>query len=829
MWFALALFAVSFILVALLSPKVKVENARASELGDFQFPRASEGDPVPLIYGTVKSKSPNTIGAFNFKAVPIKKKQKTGLFSSKRVTVGYKYYIGLNLAWALGPGVTLKGIWFDKEKIWEGSQSAAGSFGVDDPDLWGGEEQQGGIGGTIAFYPGEYNQDQDPYLLTHIGPNAPAYVGIAHMVFRDFYWGNSTSIKPVHAELQCFTNSLALTGGRNIMPNGLDMNPIEILFDLYVKDWGRLGTNPALIDQVNWREAAYVLYDENNGMSLDISKPNQGKDLTTEIIRQINAIVYQDPETGKIKIKLIRRDYDVAELPVLSPSEVKKVTNYSKNFWSDTYNQVRVPYINRANEYSKSAAVAQDFANINMQQRVRSTDVGMPGVYDADLANVIAARELAEINIPLYQCELEINRTVATLRPGDPFVLYWPEYGVQQMVLRIRKFNFGQLKSGKIIAHCVQDEFASDLTVLKSPTATDWVRSGVPAEIGAMVVFAAPTFIRDNSGVEVEDTQNLVVALPREPTGNVSNYKVSLDDGVESLVGIAEGNYQGFAQLNADYLATVGFDAGYDSGGTGIVIKTLDPAAEPATVADADIRAGANFLLIGGEILAYRVATALGGGLWRLTHVRRGLLDTAIADHAANATVVFISGGEGITESPVGTSDEIDVKVQNRHGAKLSLGLTASIDVDSRAQRPAPPDYVTLDGIRTPGVFVVAGLGEYDLAWRARTRLDTEVAFEDDAADVAEAGTDYVIKHRFGGGAFEADVIAAASPQLFDLNSHDGDLVEFFVYARRDGLLSLTPSYNSFTLSGGGSPYTGYDHGDGVHGVDDETDWDTGY
>jgi hypothetical protein len=44
-----ALFVVGFIGALLLAPKPHIENAKAAQLSDFQFPRSDEGDPVPKI------------------------------------------------------------------------------------------------------------------------------------------------------------------------------------------------------------------------------------------------------------------------------------------------------------------------------------------------------------------------------------------------------------------------------------------------------------------------------------------------------------------------------------------------------------------------------------------------------------------------------------------------------------------------------------------------------------------------------------------------------------------------------------------------------------
>src|SRR6185436_5887525 len=60
-WLTLLVYAALFVLSDLLKPKPELENAKPSGLGDFNFPTATEGRPVPLLFGTVKISGPNVV------------------------------------------------------------------------------------------------------------------------------------------------------------------------------------------------------------------------------------------------------------------------------------------------------------------------------------------------------------------------------------------------------------------------------------------------------------------------------------------------------------------------------------------------------------------------------------------------------------------------------------------------------------------------------------------------------------------------------------------------------------------------------------------------
>lgn len=204
MWAAIVLIVVALLLV-LAAPKPKVENARAAALGDFNFPRSNEGDPAMWFLGTVRLKSPNSLWYGDYTPVPIKKKQKTGLFSSKNVIVGYKYHVGLDLHWGLGGNDTaeLLKLWSDKYVFFDGPPvSTQTSIDVNLPNLFGGDEERGGLVGTIDVYPGRFVEERNAYLVSKAHPEVPAYVGQVRTVLRGsantlstgFYFGTTSSL-----------------------------------------------------------------------------------------------------------------------------------------------------------------------------------------------------------------------------------------------------------------------------------------------------------------------------------------------------------------------------------------------------------------------------------------------------------------------------------------------------------------------------------------------------------------------------------------------------------------------------------------------------------
>jgi hypothetical protein len=152
---------------ALLTPKP--QGPLRSGLGDFTFPTAQEGRAIPIIAGTVKVGGPNVVWWGDLSTVPVK--MKAGLFSS--TTVGYKYFLGIQMTLAQGPIDDVVAIQAGNKAV-PFTKSPAGvnpggdliSLHVDAPKLFGGTGPggTGGLAGLIQIYGGTKTQNPDSYL-----------------------------------------------------------------------------------------------------------------------------------------------------------------------------------------------------------------------------------------------------------------------------------------------------------------------------------------------------------------------------------------------------------------------------------------------------------------------------------------------------------------------------------------------------------------------------------------------------------------------------------------------------------------------------------------
>lgn len=102
-----------------------------------------------------------------------------------QVSAGDKDYRTFALGLCIGRSDTVTEIWFDNQMIWQGNVTSGDAAGVTSATQARGSVilTDNNNRGTIAFFFGFENQDQDPILAKFI-PNAPFYRGMCYAVFH---------------------------------------------------------------------------------------------------------------------------------------------------------------------------------------------------------------------------------------------------------------------------------------------------------------------------------------------------------------------------------------------------------------------------------------------------------------------------------------------------------------------------------------------------------------------------------------------------------------------------------------------------------------------
>lgn len=487
---------------------------------------------------------------------------------------------------------------------------------------------------------------------------------------------------------------------------GVDMNPAHIIREcLTDPDWG-MGYDEADIDD-SFMAAADTLYTEGMGMSLLWDRQIPIEDFIKEVLKHIDGTVFVSRTTGKFILKLIRNDYDENDLLVLDESNIEKVENYSERRFDEMVNSVTVKYTDAAT-WNDASVEIQDVAQVHMQNAVINTTVTYTGFTYAAIASKAGARDLKTLSTPLATATLYANVDAQVLNIGDVFKFNWPDYQVQDLIMRVTAISFGDGKDHTVKISCTQDSFALPPTEYVVTDPGEWTDpSGPPEPVAAQLFFEVPYYeiVRFGGQTAVD---NQMADTP--DLGYVGAAAVAPDAGA----------------INAELFTDAG--AGYESAGT-----TMD-FCPSATIVDAlgfmttsvslenqrdtDGIVPGKHAQIGDELI---VVDSFDGTT--LTF-KRGALDTVPAEHAAGSRIYFWASNDSFGYDPTEYTDgeSIDAKILPITGQGQLPIVEATPDtvvMNQRALRPYPPGNVKINGEYYPALIEDA----ITLTWAHRDRL----------------------------------------------------------------------------------------------------------
>lgn len=803
------LFVASAIIFSLLIPKPQIEDAKAQEFSEDGFPQATENAPIPYLVGGTRLNSPNTLFAGGFRNEEITERVRTGLFSKKTVVIGYRYYLTLDLGFCLGDtlaGCRLTELYVDDQLVWSGD-IASGTFNVSRRDLFGGDENGGGFEATCRFYPGTFSQAKDPYIdaLPDSGGLLTPYRGVAHIVFEDAYIGEQPQLRAINATMTRYTNRLGIAGGNHIVAGG--SNWAEALYDILVNTWGGLGADPDLLDGPEFIAVADIVATEGNGCAGVIQNATDGENVIKELLKQADALLTIDPLTNLAQPLLLRKDYDEGTLPVFGPGVITSVPKFTQTLWAELVSEVKGGFKDPANNYQDTTAVAQDLAVANITGRLKTTTIQLPFVKNKSLANDIVGRELNQLSQIATQATLKINRNAYQLRPGTVFKWTWPDYGISEMIVRVKEGKDGNDHEPEMEIDVVRDTYDNTNNPFAQAPTTGAQPLGVaPAEVTIAEFFDAPEFLvielAGNLTADTSTDASYIYALP-QPGNAVSVSVDGLLDDADSMFSNAPFPLYGINQTPLTVLD------GFTDGNAGsITLLNVDTArvGELANGGSSAIRNGQQLFYMNGEIFGYQTFTNNGGGSITLNNCRRALLNTRQQVHALNDVAYFLDGSTVSESVTSAAASPADVKFIPSSGAiKLdpaTIGNT-SVTVVGAISRPDPPDYTQIFDTRS--VADQSNGATITVSWRARDKSKGSVQLIDDSADTEPAGTTYTL-HLYnlsaGGGAVYTQSSISGSTHMFVIpgGQNGGDVMEVRVWADNGGEQSINYDFIQFSI-----------------------------
>lgn len=718
--------------------------------------------------------------------------------SSKKVTVGYKYYLGMHMVLCHGPVDKVTRIEVDGKTAWSGN-ATGGAISIGAPNLFGGESREGGVEGRVDIEMGGPLQGRNAYLQSQLGADIPAYRGVLGAVLNQVYVGLNPYLKRWAfwaSRIHVRQNGIPQWYDAKAEING-DMNPAHIIREcLTDPDWG-MGYPEADIDDASFMAAADQMYNEGMGMSLLWDRSVTLEEFIQVVLKHIDGSIHVDRSTGKFVLKLARGGYDINSLLVLDESSVDRITDFKRSTIGELVNSVTVVYWDASTGKNGSVTV-QDIALAAQQQATIGTTVQFPGFTNGTIATKAAARTLKALSTPLASATIYANRKAASLNVGDVFVLTWLRYGISRLVMRVTNVEMGALGSNAVKIQAVEDVFALPNAIYAPPPLSDWTDPNTPpAPCPYHCVIEAPFWelvqrMGETNARSLPATAGFVVATGVRPSSVASNAKLYTDvTGVWEEAG------------TVDFCPTAILTAAVSSNTTTFPI---------GAGVDLDIVQVGTYALIDSELV--RVDAVSDTSLT----VGRGVLDTVAKPHAVGARLFFADAFFESDAVEYATGEQADIRLLPSSGLgtlDLASAPTQSVAIVARQYKPYPPGQFRINSQAYPDA--VRGDQNITVGWTHRDRLQQTATLVDETAGSIgpEAGTTYTCRLLTAGGSVLVTHSGLTGTgdtfTLAEMGANYGRL-RIQLWSVRDGAQSLQMHDWEFTRSGYGAGY-GYAYG----------------
>lgn len=741
-------------------------------------------------------------------------------------TVGYHYLFSILFGIGRGPIDELRQIKVGDKLAWDSHVCTNAPQAINKPELFGGEEGEGGIQGAFRLQQGEPDQVLPGAETVVVSPAFGPFRGggpvpvttlpdikaqitgesgglMGELRGRVTLWfdGLVSSLNPYIKEWKFrvrrtksgwFNNAVWYPDKATIYLNEgrvFAMNPAHIIYECCTNPaWAR-GIPVNLIDDDSFTAAANTLCAEGFGLCLVWYRQEDIDRFIQTVIDHVAATLYTDRETGKIKIKLIRDDYDVADLPLFTPSsgliEIEEDdTASSENAVNEVIVVGHDPLTDqpiRGRSFNLAAFRANG-APVTLDQTYK----GLP---TTELCDRVAARDMRANAAGLRKFRVVLDRRGFRIHPGAVFRVSAPERGIGEIVLRAGEIEDGEITNGRITVRAVQDVFGVPLTTFVAPSQNIWTPPSdvaVPAEFEELIEATyRDTYQRVGAGDAnaVLESQSFVVTLVSPPTVRSRSYRIeSRAQGEPDTQSSSTQFFTGSANLTADLTNSATVFLVDDQVG----FESDDPAGQA--------------LYVNGE---YMLVDAYDSVTGQFT-VKRGAVDTWPLAHAAGSRVWLIDDDAGTDGRDYAEGETVEAFILTRtFSDALSIDDATELEavMQGRVFRPYPPAAVTVDG---DSILTLSGEHpEPVIVWVERNRLtqaDVLYGFLE-ATVAAEPGTTYRIRvyDVATGGTALGTHDSISSPWTYDTATQVADgtdalgVVWVELVAVRDGVESLVP------------------------------------
>lgn len=615
-------------------------------------------------------------------------------------------------------------------------------------NIFGGEESEGGIDGTLDVMFGAPDQPVNSRLQQMLGGLVPAYRKRFTVFFDGMICAMSKYPKPwsfrVRRNLKGWDGGVWYASKCIIELDGGNIkarNPAHIIYEcLTNRDWGR-GIARAKLDDAAFRACADVLFTEGFGLCLKWSRQDKIGNFIQIVLNHIGANLFMSRTTGLWTLRLVRDDYDAGAIPHFDADTGLLGVDDDDNAASVVgANELVVNYTRPADNKVGSVRV-QNSAAVRAAGGVLSETVDYSGIPIPELALRVAQRDLrAKYGVKKFKVRLD--RRGYKIEPGGVFSISDPSRGIENLVLRAGRIEYGALSAGTITISAAMDVFglpANSYVAVQPPLYTPPNFNPEPVSIR----FVAEATYRDLVGFvdtatfnAITPGTNFITTMGVAPSGLSYGYQL------ETRVSVTD-----WKSTEADFTPSALITTAITKGAENVVVSFAG-----AVGIDSVVKGSA--VLINTEIFRLVALNALDG----TATLARGCIDTVPVAHAIGSRIWFYQDGIGVDTTEYAAGITVQARMLTTTGAGKLNVESAPVDshtLTQRRERPYAPGNVKLNAVAYPQ-YVSDAL---TITWSHRDRtLQADQLIATEMGNIGpEPGTTYKVVVKGEGGAVIVD------------------------------------------------------------------------
>ncbi len=433
----LAAFSLAYSATSLILGPDQQPGQAGPKPDKLEFNLSSEATTIPVIFGT--SRVPANyiyVGFSEFTATPIIQKAQSK--SAEDTTVGFTYEFPLSYGICMGeidrlirvvasPGLK-RMTSFDSEGI---------GFTGGDPETFDIMLQKVSNGQTVIeggscdFYPGSDTQGNDGTSRDN------NHRGVCWVNFPTYRIDGSTTPRSMLFTIRRMPKVLTDDGepvpdfAQRASANEADAefddaNPAAVAWEVLTnKVWGK-GLSSDLLDLPGFKAAALYYQTNRLGISTALGRTSLGS--FVQRLRDVFGLfIWWDGE--KLRAQCI---WDPAVAysirPRIQADDVIGAPALNRPTSSGSYNEIRLEFTNRQNNFQSEIATAMDLAHVETIGGVRTQTVDGGEIGTRRAAERIAANMLRQLAYPPATCQVKIRRTYSGLQPTGFVEFVWDEW-----------------------------------------------------------------------------------------------------------------------------------------------------------------------------------------------------------------------------------------------------------------------------------------------------------------------------------------------------------------------------------------------------------------